>query len=281
MPALTWTWATNPGTRIAPSVGQQATGFVPSTPISAENVNYLIGQLRDAYSGTVTAFEVQHNGTTGVHTDITADTLEVDGGNFEVDSAGQAISRVGIILDGGGVDVTLSAGGVGGVECYRWRMVEQPIAIGSGSIALAGTGSPASNFPALQLDPSEDCYFLLGTQEFNSDLSEITLSFQVNSGGTPSYDLDWELVYFNDSTGDWVTLTSGNIASVSSPTWVRRTITLPDVGGPAVAGHGVHFNAIRSIALKLTNNDPADQVEIASAYLKSWQLTLKQALGGL
>ncbi len=274
MPALTWTWATNPGTRIAPSVGLQATGFVPSTPISAENVNYLIGELRDGYSGTVTAFEAQHNGTTGVHTAVTATSVQVSG-SFTTAGSGDYL-------------VNFPSGG-GGLPFLKYALVTQSDALGgtvNGSVVQSVFS--AQRTTAIRIEPGQSCRYVLGQHAFNTDLQSLILNMGISN--TDTYDLDWDLQYFNFATRTWVSLVTatanaglggtGTLTGVAGVTdLVARTITFADQGGPFAAGNGFHLSSAYMLALFVDNNDPMHDAFLYAATTTQKAVSLTALLG--
>lgn len=70
-------WSTGPGTRIEPDAGEKVSGFVPTTPAAAKKLNDILYELTTFAIDFETKFGVQHDVSTGEHTDITGETIEI------------------------------------------------------------------------------------------------------------------------------------------------------------------------------------------------------------
>lgn len=261
-----YSWATNPGTRVAPSAGQKASGFVPATPASAENMNDVLGEITDALVPLNTAFAVQHNPTTGVHTTVTAVTVSA--------STSQS-SPVFNFLP------------LGGIEVRRRYLYTQndPIgpAGGGGSASFALFVIAAQNVATMEITNGETGIFLIGDVGPGVVVDDALAYFAI--APATAYDIDWDLLVFNDVIGQWENppggAVTGNAAGTSDGTGLLRvTATFPDQT-PIVAGHGVGgFTVQQKLGLRLNNNALA-VVNCYEVSVDSWIASINAALGAL
>ncbi len=231
-------------------------------------------------------FNIQHNSSTGFHTDITADSINVDefyagsSQQFEIDPSGNA-ETTGTVK---GTDF-LFGPTVGGVQVSLDRIITQSTAMENsvspnnpGNIVGIGTGAANSYARAIRLNPGESGRFLFNSLPTNSDLRLITLYMDTTSGNT--YDVEWEVQRFFALTSAWLTVQTstanlglGETGSLTGTAGgaIVEVITLADSGGPLFAGQGLHLTDAQSsnqFCLWLKNNDPTYDIDIYYANLQ-------------
>ncbi len=244
-----YNWATNPGTRIAPSAGQKASGFVPATPASAENMNDVLGEITDALVVLNPAFAAQHNPTTGVHTNITGVTAVFTGA---VDASTYDISA--------------------GELHTEHKAVSQPFPLGTGEVEEWAYGGVY--FPVIKLDPLENSLFDLGPYQAGVDVDVIYLYFLAYSG--LAYDITWELLRFNPATATYTSLGSSTFAATPGADLVIATLNIPD-SSPVFPGRGAHITVPCRLYLKLThNNTNVNPQRFYNAWVAHWAYNANQ-----
>lgn len=255
-----------------------------------------LSDLRTEYSGYIDdiesdvetarlAFIVEHNQTSGTHTDITADSIEVD--EFYAGSSQQLeIDSAGNINTSGNISATEFLFNSTGVEVYLDRLVTQSAAWensvspnSAGSMVAIDTGALTSYARAIRLDPTESARFLFNSLPTNSDIKSITLAFLTTVGDT--YDLEWKIQRFHASSAAWSTIQSssanlglggtGSLSGTTISVISSDTITFADAETPLAAGQGLHLDdslSSNQFCLWLKNNDPTYDIDIYYANLQ-------------
>ena len=261
-----YTWATNPGTRVAPSAGEQASGFIDGTPSTPLVLNAVLGEIVDILDPLDTAFAVQHNPTTGVHTGVTAVTVSA--------STSQSSPLFSFLP-------------LGGIETRKRYLYDQRDPLGpsggGGTASFALFVIAAQNVATMQINNGQTGIFLIGDVGPGIVVDDALIYFAVTPA--TAYDIDWDLLVFNDVIGQWENppggAVTGNAAGTSDGTgFLRITASFPDQT-PIVAGHGVGgFTVQQKLGLRL-NNNAAAHVHCYEVSVDRWIASINAALGAL
>jgi len=210
----------------------------------------------------IDVFNIQHDPTTGFHTNITATDLIVSAGDFQVDADGNVecndldcgdVTSLGIIASGFITADNFYFGDSGSPDSRPIRkryMIEQTIVGGTGTISVVG----GTDYQSIVLATGETCRIHFQVPE-SADLD----NFKVSLASLIGYDLSYALKRLDPADGTWKNVTGGAVTGSDSGAVVANfataTFEFPDTNSPTFAGQGVKIaSGQQLLSIVLTNN---------------------------
>jgi len=286
-------WSTGPGTRIEPDAGEKVSGFVPSTPAAAKKLNDILYELTNFAIDYQTKFAVEHDPSDGTHTNVTANSLNING-NLSISNTGALTTTAGIVA-GSGVYSGSFVAAVGNVsgsnfvfntpycEILQKRIFNNIVSNPPGSLLTTDATSFAApleydEFPKVFVGGDGEEFIQPIEIQADKDFDEIKVTFVAGI----DYNIDYEVLIWTVFNG-WLgaPITSGNFSDTvsSDGELITVTISIPDLD-PDVVGHGrkVDSNTFFGLRLKNSNTEPLRIVYFMYYETKLWATSVEGAI---